>query len=280
MELFRFIRYNRKDVVSLKCFVQLNKKKPAFYDIHTLSARNLKLEAEERTRRRPFVNQQKWWKKRKEATREETFQKTARQLRILAGFGSQGGACESTNPCGIIITEKKRKKKAREGERNARIKVRDTWQTLVCADPPSSLERTEKRFDGFFFFFFYTRTSRIARTTSTIRIAWKTQPRIVENSETSSPASILPPFPSICINERESVGGFSRVCTPCRASIARGGRIKYNAETRTVESCDERERERESFRRPYLFSWDWGECAESSRVWGGVPSRISFSVVR
>lgn len=213
--------------------------------------------------------------------REETFQKTARQLRILAGFGSQGGACESTNPCGIIITEKKRKKKAREGERNARIKVRDTWQTLVCADPPSSLERTEKRFDGFFFFFFYTRTSRIARTTSTIRIAWKTQPRIVENSETSSPASILPaPLPPICINERESVGGFSRVCTPCRASIARGGRIKYNAETRTVESCDERERERESFRRPYLFSWDWGECAESSRVWGGVPSRISFSVVR
>lgn len=213
MELFRFIRYNRKDVVSLKCFVQLNKKKPAFYDIHTLSARNLKLEAEERTRRRPFVNQQKWWKKRKEATREETFQKTARQLRILAGFGSQGGACESTNPCGIIITEKKRKKKAREGERNARIKVRDTWQTLVCADPPSSLERTEKRFDGFFFFFFThaRRESRVRHRRSELP-----EKRSHASLKTLKPLLRLPSFPPfppfVLMNGNRSVG--FRVCAP------------------------------------------------------------------
>lgn len=175
--------------------------------------------------------------------------------------------------------EKEKEESKGGGEKRADQSARYLTNTGVCWPPllPRTNRETIRRI---FFFFFYTRTSRIARTTSTIRIAWKTQPRIVENSETSSPASILPPFPSICINERESVGGFSRVCTPCRASIARGGRIKYNAETRTVESCDERERERESFRRPYLFSWDWGECAESSRVWGGVPSRISFSVVR
>lgn len=135
----------------------LIKKKPAFYDIHTLSARNPKLEAEERTRRRPFVNQQKWWKKRKEATREETFQKTARQLRILAGFGSQGGACESSNPCGIIITEKKEKEESKGGgEKRADQSARYLTNTGVCWPPllPRTNRETIRRI--FFFFFLHT----------------------------------------------------------------------------------------------------------------------------
>lgn len=55
------------------------------------------------------------------------------------------------------------------------------------------------------------------------------------------------------------------MCTPCRASIARGGRIKYNAETRTVESCDEREREREKVLGAPIYSAETEENARSHR---------------
>lgn len=65
--------------------------------------------------------------------REETFQKTARQLRILAGFGSQGSACESSNPCGIIITEKKEKEESKGGgEKRADQSARYLTNTGVC----------------------------------------------------------------------------------------------------------------------------------------------------
>lgn len=214
MELFRFIRYNREDVVSLKCFVQLNKKKPAFYDIHTLSARNPKLEAEERTRRRPFVNQQKWWKKRKEATREETFQKTARQLRILAGFGSQGSACESSNPCGIIITEKKEKEESKGGgEKRADQSARYLTNTGVCWPPllPRTNRETIRRI---FFFFFFTHARRESRVRH--RRSELPEKRSHASLKTLKPLLRLPSFPPfppfVLMNGNRSVG--FRVCAP------------------------------------------------------------------
>lgn len=174
------------------------------------------------------------------------FSKDREAIKDIGGFRFRG-CLRISNPCGITT-----RKKAREREERADQSARYLTNT-VCW-PPRTKRETIRRI--------FTHARRWGSRTT--RRWLDPIPEKPSHASLKTLKPLLPSFhppPFILMNENRS--GF-RVCAPLVAhrSLEEDKVQRGNA----AESCDEneRERKRESFRRPYLFSWD-EENARSHR---------------